>query len=50
MAPKFDQSYLNLARLYFMRNDKERAREVLEKLLQLQPENAGAKQAMEMLR
>jgi Flp pilus assembly protein TadD/peroxiredoxin len=50
VAPNFDQSYLNLARLYIMRNDKEKARQVLEQLLQLQPENAGAKKAMEMLR
>jgi Flp pilus assembly protein TadD/peroxiredoxin len=49
VAPNFDQSYLNLARLYALRNDKEQAREVLQELLQLQPQNAGAKQALEML-
>jgi Flp pilus assembly protein TadD/peroxiredoxin len=49
VAPNFDQSYLNLARLYVLRNDKEQAREVLQELLQLQPQNAGAKQALEML-
>jgi tetratricopeptide (TPR) repeat protein len=49
VAPNFDQSYLNLARLYAMQNNRQEAREVLQKLLRLQPENAGAKQAMEML-
>jgi len=49
VAPNFDQSYLNLARLYAMRSDKGRAREVLLELLRMQPQNAGAKHAMEML-
>jgi tetratricopeptide (TPR) repeat protein/peroxiredoxin len=49
VAPSFDQSYLNLARLYALRNDKEQAREVLQELLNLQPQNAGAKQALEMM-
>jgi tetratricopeptide (TPR) repeat protein len=49
IAPNFDQSYLNLARLYAMQNHKQDAREVLQELLRLQPENPGAKQAMEML-
>lgn len=49
VAPGYDQSYLNLARLYAMRNDREKAREVLSGLLRLQPENAHAKQALEML-
>jgi Flp pilus assembly protein TadD len=40
---------MNLARLYVLRNDKQQAREVLEELLQLQPENPGAKQALGML-
>ena len=48
-VPAFDQSYLNLARLYAMQNEKDRARQVLLDLLQLQPHNAAAKQAMEML-
>ena len=48
-APGFDQAYLNLARLYAMRSEKEKAREVLQELLRVQPENAGAKQAMELL-
>jgi tetratricopeptide (TPR) repeat protein len=49
VAPNFDQSYLNLARLYVMRNNHEQARKVLHDLLQVQPENAAAKQALEML-
>jgi tetratricopeptide (TPR) repeat protein len=47
LSPNFDQSYLNLARLYAMRSDKQGAREVLQQLLDLQPQNAGAKQALE---
>lgn len=49
VVPNFDQSYLNLARLYAMRSDKERARQVLQELLLIQPQNAGAKQTLEML-
>jgi Flp pilus assembly protein TadD/peroxiredoxin len=49
-APNFDQSYMNLARLYVMQNDKEKAREAILELLQLQPQNQGAQQALEMLK
>jgi Tfp pilus assembly protein PilF len=49
IAPNFDQSYLNLARLYAIRNDKEKAREALQELLRLQPQNQAAKQAMQVL-
>jgi Flp pilus assembly protein TadD/peroxiredoxin len=49
VVPTFDQSYLNLARLYMLQNDKEKATEVLQQLLRMQPQNAGALQAMEML-
>ena len=49
VAPNFDQSYLNLARLYAMRSDKEKARAVLQDLLRMQPDNPGAKQALELL-
>jgi Flp pilus assembly protein TadD len=49
VAPNFDQPYMNLARLYASSNDKQHAREVLQELLQLQPQNEGAKQALEML-
>jgi FimV-like protein len=49
LAPNFDQSYINLARLYMMRGDKEKAREVIQELLRIQPQNAGARRALEML-
>jgi tetratricopeptide (TPR) repeat protein len=49
VAPNFDQSYLNLARLDAMRGDKEGAREIVQELLRLQPQNASARQAMELL-
>jgi TolA-binding protein len=49
MAPEFDQSYLNLARLYAMQNEREKARTVLVELERRQPGNAGAKKAMEVL-
>ena len=50
VAPNFDQPYLNLARLYVMQNDKEKAREVLLELLRVQPQHRGAQQALEMLK
>jgi tetratricopeptide (TPR) repeat protein len=49
-APTFEQSYFNLARLYAMQNDKPQARDVLQKLLVLQPENSNARQALEVLK
>jgi Flp pilus assembly protein TadD/peroxiredoxin len=49
VAPGFDQSYLNLARLYAIQKDKDKAKDVLQELLRLQPQNAAARQAMEML-
>jgi Flp pilus assembly protein TadD/peroxiredoxin len=49
VAPDFDQAYLNLARLYAMRGDKNAARAIVQDLLRIQPENAGARQAMELL-
>jgi thioredoxin-like negative regulator of GroEL len=49
VAPGFDQAYLNLARLYVMLKKKEKAREVLQALLQQQPEHKLAQQALEML-
>jgi Flp pilus assembly protein TadD/peroxiredoxin len=49
LVPGFDQSYMNLARLYVMRNDKQKAVDTLRLLLQLQPQNAAAKQALGML-
>ncbi len=49
VAPNFDQAYLNLARLYVILNDKEKAREVLQALLRQQPQHKLAQQALEML-
>jgi Flp pilus assembly protein TadD/peroxiredoxin len=49
LAPTYDQSYLNLARLCAIQGDKDGARAVLLQLLRLQPENSGAKQAMDSL-
>jgi Flp pilus assembly protein TadD/peroxiredoxin len=49
VAPDFDQAYLNLARLYVLQNDKAKAREVLQALLEKQPQHAMARQALEML-
>jgi tetratricopeptide (TPR) repeat protein len=49
LVPTFDQSYLNLARLYALQDDKGKAIEILQELLKMQPQNAGAIQAMEML-
>ena len=50
VAPNLDQGYLNLARLYAAMNDKEKARSVLQDLLQRQPENKIAQQSLEMLK
>jgi len=49
VVPSFDQSYLNLARLYALQNDNKKAKEVLQDLLRLQPQNSGAKQALDLL-
>ena len=49
LVPSFDQSYLNLARLYAMRSDRERAKAILEDLLRVQPQNPGARRALEVL-
>jgi FimV-like protein len=48
-APNFDQAYLNLARLYVILNDKDKAKEVLQTLLRQQPQHKMAQQALEML-
>jgi Flp pilus assembly protein TadD len=48
-APNFDQAYLNLARLYVILNDKEKAKGVLQGLLRQQPQHKMAQQALEML-
>jgi Flp pilus assembly protein TadD/peroxiredoxin len=50
LAPTYAQSYFNLARLYALQGDKTRARDVLAQLLQREPDNREAHQALEMLR
>jgi Flp pilus assembly protein TadD len=49
VAPNFDQAYLNLAQLYAIANEKEKARAVLQSLLHRQPQHKLAQQALEML-
>lgn len=49
VAPTFDRSYLNLARLYAIENNQDYARKVLLDLLKVQPANAAAQKALEML-
>jgi tetratricopeptide (TPR) repeat protein len=49
VAPSYDQSYLNLARLYAMQNDRQKARETVQQLLLVEPNNANAKAAMQVL-
>jgi tetratricopeptide (TPR) repeat protein len=49
VAPSYDQAYLNLARVYVILKDNEKAKEVLQALLRLQPEHKLARQALEML-
>jgi len=49
VAPDFDQAYLNLARLYVILQEKEKARAVLQALLREQPQHKMAQQALEML-
>jgi cytochrome c-type biogenesis protein CcmH/NrfG len=43
VAPDFDQSYLNLARVYALEGDREKARAVLDSLLRRHPEHVAAK-------
>ena len=49
VAPSFDQAYLNLAKLYVVLHEKDKAREVLKALLRQQPEHRLAQQTLEML-
>ena len=49
VAPAFDDSYLNLARLYVVEGDREKARAVLNDLLRLRPESAAGKQGLQAL-
>jgi tetratricopeptide (TPR) repeat protein/peroxiredoxin len=50
LVPVNDQAYLNLARLYVLQTEKAKAIEVLQELIQRQPGNAAAAQALDMIR
>jgi tetratricopeptide (TPR) repeat protein len=49
VAPEYDQAYLNLSRVYSIQGDREKAKAVLQQLLQRQPDNAKVKQALKDL-
>ena len=49
MAPAYDQSYLNLAKVYVIEGERENARGVLLELLKQYPDHAQAKEALEQL-
>jgi Flp pilus assembly protein TadD len=49
LAPAFDQSYLNLARVYALENQPEKARTLLEELLKQHPDHAPARKMLEQL-
>lgn len=49
-VPNFDQSYLNLARVYAILGDKLNAAAVLNALLRQQPQSIEARRALEMLK
>lgn len=49
-APKFNQAYLNLARVYAIEGDSAKARQILVALLAIFPEDALAKQALSELK
>jgi FimV-like protein len=49
VAGDFDQPYLNLARLYVGRGDKDHARDILRQLLTRHPDHAMAKSMLEKL-
>ena len=49
-APKFDQSYLNLARVYSLEGSPSKARDILLELLKQYPGHVQAQRALEQLR
>jgi FimV-like protein len=49
LAPAFDQSYLNLARVYAVEGEPEKARTLLQELLKQHPGHAQAQKALEQL-
>jgi tetratricopeptide (TPR) repeat protein len=46
VSPGFDQSYLNLARVYAVEGQPAQAREILQALLKQHPEHTLAKKAL----
>jgi tetratricopeptide (TPR) repeat protein len=46
VAPAFDQSYLNLARVHALEGEPEKARNVLRDLLKQHPDHAQAQKAL----
>jgi tetratricopeptide (TPR) repeat protein len=49
IAPAFDQAYLNLARVYALEGAREKARNLLLRLLEQHPDHPQAKQMLEQL-
>jgi Flp pilus assembly protein TadD len=49
VAPEFEQSYLNLARLYAIEGDTAKARTVLLGLLKVHPDNPQAQKELAQL-
>ncbi|MGB7330262.1 MAG: tetratricopeptide repeat protein, partial [Terriglobales bacterium] len=49
VAPAFDQSYLNLARVYVIEDTPDKARSVLLELLKQHPGHQQAQKMMEQL-
>jgi Flp pilus assembly protein TadD len=49
VAPAFDQSYLNLARVYALEDTPQKARAILQELLKQHPDHAGARNMLEQL-
>jgi Flp pilus assembly protein TadD len=50
LAPEFDQSYMNLARVYALEGAPDKARTVLDNLLKQHPDHPGAKKLLEELK
>jgi Flp pilus assembly protein TadD len=49
VAPTYDQAYLNLARVYAIEGDREKAKAVLLELLKQHPDHAQAKEELKQL-
>ena len=46
MAPEFDQSYLNLAKVYALEGSEDKARAILLELLKQHPNHPQAQKAL----